>query len=79
MSSKIGAFYTQRQVLMAKTVTIAPNAGEHKDIRIVRQATKAEPGHDGGKAPGGNSQPARTNPIPASEGAKPSFRGAADP
>jgi hypothetical protein len=55
MSSKIGAFYTQRQVLMAKTVTIAPNAGEHKDIRIVRQATKAEPGHDGGEAPGGNS------------------------
>ena len=55
MSSKIGAFYAQRQVLMAKTVTIAPNAGEHKDIRIVRQATKAEPGHDGGKAPGGNS------------------------
>ena len=40
---------------MAKTVTIAPNAGEHKDIRIVRQPTKAEPGHDGGEAPGGNS------------------------
>ena len=58
MSSKIGAFYAQRQVLMAKTVTIAPNAGEHKDIRIVRQATKAEPGHDGGEAPGAiHSQP----------------------
>jgi len=55
MSSKIGAFYTQHQVLMAKIVTIAPNAGEHKDIRIDRQATKAEPGHDGGKPPGGNS------------------------
>jgi hypothetical protein len=55
MSSKIGAFYTQRQELMAKIVTIAPNAGEHKDIRIVRQATKAEPGDE---APGAiRSQP----------------------
>ena len=41
---------------MAKIVTIAPNAGEHKDIRIDRQATKAEPGPD--EAPGAiHSQP----------------------